>query len=78
MLADMSVEYFDQAIQKDKIVLIDFWAEWCGYCRIMEPILQEAAAKYQGKILFYRVRDENVEVAEAFAHLARPPGPEKI
>lgn len=72
MLADLDADNFDQVIQSDKIVLIDFWAEWCGYCKLMEPIVQEVAAKYQGKILVYRLKDETVEIASRFGFRGLP------
>ena len=44
--------------------LIDFYAEWCGPCKIMEPIFEELAKDYQGKIEFKRI---DVEAEQEFA-----------
>lgn len=39
----------DVVIKSDKPVVVDFWAEWCGPCRMIAPIIEEIAAQYEGK-----------------------------
>ncbi len=63
----------DEVIKSDKPVLVDFWAEWCMPCKIIEPILEELASKYKGKIKFARLNvDENPEVSEKYGIMAIP------
>jgi thioredoxin 1 len=51
---------FDQAIKENKTILIDFWAEWCGPCRMVTPILEEISSEYNLPIGKLNI-DENTE-----------------
>jgi thioredoxin 1 len=51
----------------DKPCVIDFYADWCGPCRQMAPIMKELAGEYKGKVIFYKINvDNEQELAAAF------------
>lgn len=58
---------FDQTINTDKAVLVDFWAEWCGPCKMIGPIVEELAGDYEGKAVVAKLNvDENPQTAAKF------------
>ncbi len=68
----MAVEFtesnFDElALKSNKPVLVDFWAEWCGPCRMVGPIVEELSKDYDGKAVIGKVNvDENPGIASKY------------
>lgn len=64
-ITDASFE--QDVLQSDKLTVVDFWAEWCGPCKMMNPVLDELSQEYEGKVVISKMNvDDNSEVPTNF------------
>lgn len=65
---------FQEKVMENKgVTVIDFWAEWCGPCRMITPIIEELSAEYDGKALIGKLNvDENPQVAMKYGIMSIP------
>src|SRR4030043_1201809 len=75
-MADLTLtdQSFKQEVLDSKLpVLVDFWAQWCAPCRIIEPIVEELASEYQGKIKIGKLDvDANGQTAQSYGVMSIP------
>ena len=58
---------FSSEVSKQKLIVVDFWAPWCGPCRMVGPIIEQLAAEYAGKVAFGKINvDDNQTVPSQF------------
>jgi len=68
-----SEQWKQQVLNSDKPVFVDFWAEWCGPCRMVSPIVEELSKEYEGKVNFVKVNvDQNRDLASKYNILSIP------
>ena len=57
----------DEVVKSDLPVLVDFWAEWCGPCKVIAPVIEELALDYDGKVKFGKLNvDDHNQVASEY------------
>ena len=62
-----------EVLKSDKPVLVDFWAAWCGPCRIVSPIVEEIGKEYEGKLKVGKLNvDDNSKVASQYGIMSIP------
>ncbi len=67
MALELTDANFEETIASGKPVLVDFWAEWCGPCRMVGPIVEELSSDYEGKAIVGKVNvDENPEISSKY------------
>ena len=66
-------DFQQQVVQNDKPVLVDFWAEWCQPCKVMEPALESISDEMADKLVVAKLNvDENPEIAQQFQVMSIP------
>ncbi len=67
-VASVTSDNFEETVlQARNLVMVDFWATWCGPCKIVSPVVEELAKEYEGRVLFAKVNtDENPDLASQY------------
>ena len=64
---------FDSVMESAPLAMVDFWAEWCGPCKMLSPAIEALAARYEGSVLVAKVNvDEEPELARRFGIMSIP------
>lgn len=72
-LLHFTEEGFDKALKQPGLLVADFWADWCGPCKMLGPVIEQLAADYDGKAVVGKVNvDDEPELAQRYAIMSIP------
>ena len=72
-IVTLTEENFKEYSNGDKPLFVDFWAAWCGPCRIMEPVIERLSAKYGDDVIFGKVNvDEQMSISSSYEVFSIP------
>ncbi len=70
---DVSDHDFDEQVSNHNLMLVDFWAPWCGPCRMVAPVLRQLAKDYSGRVAFGKLNtDENPQTSLKYRVMSIP------
>ena len=69
----VKTEEFETVVEAAPLAMLDFWADWCGPCKMLSPTIEALAEQYEGKVLVGKINvDEEPELARAFGVMSIP------
>ena len=69
----LNKQSFDKALGEGKLMMVDFWADWCGPCRMLAPVIDQLAERYEGKVVSGKVNvDDEQELAIRYGVMSIP------
>lgn len=72
-IVKLTEENFDRIGSSSKLMLVDFWASWCGPCTSMEPVMERLASKYSDRVVFGKVNvDEEINISSRYQVFSIP------
>lgn len=73
MVEQINTQKFDELLKGDKPVVCDFFATWCGPCKMLAPVMEQVSERFHGKAVFVKVDiDENMELAARYGIMSIP------
>ena len=73
MTVHFSKEGFDKALAQGGLMMVDFWADWCGPCRMLSPVIEDLAGQYEGKAIVGKVNtDDEAALAASLGIMSIP------